>query len=529
MTELSSELPGKSSPATSKFAPLAIVILAYSASLACMASVLLRQRGFPLDDSYIHQTVARNFARYGVLGFIPGVPSSGATSGLWATIQAANYKFTHIDPIIFNLLLSWAALAIIGTTLFQLAGKDGLPVPKRIAFAVAPACSGNFMWLSLIGMEHLLFVALALGCIIFWSDKRKSRGSLPAGICAGLLCLARPEAIVFGPLMAIVAWKEKRQVRDFIALLIPWIAGMAILVSVDLYTSHSLLPATLKGRSWLYFNATNGPHSLQSIARFWLGWTTILHFQFSVWHEGIRFNLLRVLIPLTLAIIGAIRLAIQAAPRIHLLLLFAAVHFCVFLSQFPVPGNGGRYQPLNLLLLFPCMFFGLGYLIEKMTGHARVAAAISLVALMAAGTASLRSWRLVSLVSIAHIANTHGAAAQWLLHNTPVDTKVAAFDIGRISYDLDRPIIDLGGLVDPSYFAYLENHRVRAYLSQQHADYLVSPSGGFEPFLGFPNSSRPQLAKLAEFCSPHEAWNIGWIPTGHAEQCQIVYKIPAGP
>jgi len=529
MTEPSSELPRKSAPAASTIAPSAIVFLAYSASLSCMASVLHRQRGFPLDDSYIHQTVARNFARYGVLGFIPGVPSSGATSVLWATIQAANYKFTHVDPVIFNLLLSWAALAIIGITLFQLAGRDGLPLQERIAFAVAPACSGNFMWLSLIGMEHLLFVALTLACIFFWFDQRNWRGALPSGICAGFLCVARPEAIVFGPLVAIVAWKENRQIRDFLALLIPWIAGMAILVSVDLYTSHSLLPATFKGRSWLYFNATNGPHSLQSIAGFWLGWMTLLHFQFSVWHEGIRFNLLRVLIPLALALTGVIRLVIKAAPRIHLLLLFATVHFCAFLSQFPIPGNGGRYQPLNLLLLFPCMFFGLQYLVEKITRHARIAAAISFVALMTAGTASLRSWHLVSLVSIEHIANTHGAAAQWLLHNTPVDAKVAAFDIGRISYDLDRPIIDLGGLVDPSYFPYLQNHRVRAYLSQRNADYLVSPSGGFEPFLGFPNSSQPQLAKLVEFCSPHEAWNMGWIPTGHAEQCQIIYRIPPGP
>jgi hypothetical protein len=115
-----------------------------------MASALRHQYGFPLDDSYIHQTVARNLARYGVLGFVPGVPSSGATSILWACIQALNHTFGHFDPVIFNLALSWVILSVIGTLLFLLAARDGLLMTEAIAFAVAPACCGNFMWLSLM-------------------------------------------------------------------------------------------------------------------------------------------------------------------------------------------------------------------------------------------------------------------------------------------------------------------------------------------------------------------------------------------
>jgi hypothetical protein len=529
MTESLSGRRAWSASVAAKCAPIGLIVLVYSSSLAVLASALHRQYGFPLDDSYIHQTVARNFARYGVLGFIPGVPSSGATSSLWACIQAFNHRFTHVDPVVFNLVLSWVILAIIGMLLFLLAGRDGLPMPQRIAFAIAPACSGNFIWLALIGMEHLLFVAIVLGCVYFWFDQRNTRCALLAGICAGVLCLVRPEAMIFGPVLAVVAWKDKRPIQDILAVLAPWIVGVAILLSVDLYTSHSLMPTTLQGKSWAYLHAFGGPHSLQSIHNFVLGWISRFRLQFSVWHPDSRFVILRVLISLTLAITGAIWLIANVAPRIRFLFIFAAAHSCVYLAEFPVAGQGGRYQPLNLLLLFPSMFFGLLYLIQRITRNPQIVTAISLATLITAGTASLRTWRIVTIVSVAHINDTHGLAARWLLHNIPPNANVAAYDIGRISYDLNRGIIDLGGLVDSSFLPYLQSHQVRRYLREQHAVYLVAPSGGFEPELGFPRSSQPQLAKLAEFCSPQESWYVGWIYIGHAEQCQIIYKIPSDP
>jgi hypothetical protein len=83
-------------------------------------------------------------------------------------------------------------------------------------------------------------------------------------------------------------------------------------------------------------------------------------------------------------------------------------------------------------------------------------------------------------------------------------------------------------LVDPLFIRYLYSHNVRAYLREHRADYLISP-GGFEPYLGFPDPSPPQLSKLAEFCTPEETWFIGNLYTNHALRCQIIYKIPSGP
>ena len=497
-----------------------LIALIYSSSLAIVASALSSQFGFPLDDSYIHQTIARNLAHYGVLGFIPGVPSAGATSVLWAFIQAANHKFVHIDPIIFNLLLSWILLIVIGSTLFSIAQQDGMSVPHSLIFAAAPALCGNFIWLALIGMEHLLFVALVLGCITFWSETAKPHRALLAGSCAGLLALTRPEAIIFGPLLALTKWKEKRAV---LIMLSAWIPLILILLLANFYTSHSLMPGTLKGRIWLLFGQSGGPHSLQSLLSFVLLWLRRMLTLFSPWHPAMHLVLLRTFLPVVLAIVGAIQLLIRSGERIRTLFLFAASHTLFFTLQFPSPGHGGRYQPLSLLLLFPTMFFGVQYLVARATRKHQIATAVATAALIVAGGASLRTWHIITIDGIAHINNTHGRAAQWLKENASAESRVAAFDIGRISYDLNHSVIDLGGLADPNNTSYLLHHETPAYVLEQKAQYLILPSGRFSGDLGFAHST--STVEVAEFCSPREVWQIGWLSTGAAEQCQIIYKL----
>lgn len=78
-----------------------VVLLAvlYSLMFTVLTSVLLHKHGFPLDDSYIHQTVARNLAEHGTLGFSTGRSSSGVTSVLWMLLQALRYKVAgSLDP-----------------------------------------------------------------------------------------------------------------------------------------------------------------------------------------------------------------------------------------------------------------------------------------------------------------------------------------------------------------------------------------------------------------------------------------------
>src|SRR5580693_3680325 len=62
-------------PSRKHYACLCLALF-YILTFTSLASVLHRRHGFPLDDSYIHQTVARNFAHSGELGFISDRRSS---------------------------------------------------------------------------------------------------------------------------------------------------------------------------------------------------------------------------------------------------------------------------------------------------------------------------------------------------------------------------------------------------------------------------------------------------------------------
>lgn len=509
---------------------VALIVLAYSISFFVLASALLQQYGFPLDDSYILQTVARNFAHYGVLGFIPGVPSSGATSVLWACIQAASHRFTDVDPVLFNLALSWLLLASIGSTLFLLARRDGFPLSLSFFLAVSPALCGNFIWLGLIGMEHLLFIAILLATIYFWFDvgRHRLRSALLAGIGIGLLAITRPEAMVLGPLIVATAWAIKRSTREAISALAAWTVFVGITIGTNLYTSHSWMPATLQGRTWLYFRTKGGPHSLFSIEYFLFTWLLRPSMQFSLWIAGPDLPsyqaILLTCIPILIASAGAIWIFKQRPPRIIFLFFLALAHFAIYLFTFPTMGHGGRYQPLNLFLLLPCFFAGALFLSHRARKlHPQTSIAVATAALVVAGAMSLRVWRTVAIDGIGHINDTHGKAVQWVLQNEPATARIAALDIGKISYALNRPVVDLGGLADPAYLPYLIGERAPLYLASQHVNLVVLPSGPLAGRLGFSQSELAR-SKVAEFCSPPVPWHVGYTYTANAEPCQIVYR-----
>ena len=519
---------------------LALLEAAYAVTFSYLASALRVQHGFPLDDSYIHQTIARNLAERGTLGFIRGQRSSGATSLLWTMLQAANYRLLGgIDPVWFNLALSYLCFAAIGPLLFLLAKRDGLSRRLCWVLALAPALMGNFLWLGLIGMEHLLFVVFTLAAIYGWFapashlHSHHRRSALLAGAAAGLLVVTRPEAVVFAPLLLAASYlaRWRRSSQDVAILLGVWGGMLAVSFGANLWTSRSLMPATLKGRSWLYFHRSGGAHSLQSMARFCGGWIQRLPRQFSLryTHQMNSVSDVRAAAALfglalvALALIGAWSLLRRRPLRYTVLLVWAAVHFTIYLFTFPSGGHGGRYQPLTLMLFFPLLFLGMLFTLAKLlrTDGAWVFGGVCVV-LGTAGLMSLRTWRAVTVVGIRHINDTHGRIALFMRDHVPITSRFAAFDIGRVSFDWGGQVIDLGGLVDPTYYHYLADGRVPDYLLLRHVQFVLLPSTGMEA-IGFETMGTAQ--KVAEFCSPTDDWLIGFRYTIHATQCQELYEL----
>src|SRR5882757_819224 len=418
------------------------ISLLYVLFFTLLASVLHGRHGFPLDDSYIHQTVARNFANCGEPGFIAGRRSSGSTSLLWELIQASNYRLLGaIDPVWFNLAISYLLLACIGPLLFVLCNQDALPVPMCLAIAISPALMGNFLWLGMIGMEHLLSIVLSLAGIYFWlkPTTNPTRNSLLCGAIAGLLTIARPEGAAFAPFLMLLCFFGdfvRRTKRDMALLLAIWGLFVLLMISTNFWTSGGLLPATYQGRSWLYFHATGGAHSLHSMVRFIGSWVQRIPRQFSSRFTG-RLNSVRDLFSLAalitivaapLMLIGAGSLVRCWRPRIRAVLFWAAAQFAIYLFGFPAAGHGGRYQPLVLMLILPCMVAGMYALLKSLRVPNNLAFAGVCLLMIVAGVSSLHTWHQVTEVGIDHINNTEGKAANWMREHVPVNARFASFD-----------------------------------------------------------------------------------------------------
>src|SRR5512137_419012 len=96
-----------------------------SASVVALYAGLAASRtfaGFPLDDAWIHQTYARNWAETGQLAYVVGLPSAGSTAPLWTLWLSVAYRL-QIDPYLWTMLLGALCLAISAWLLSRLADR----------------------------------------------------------------------------------------------------------------------------------------------------------------------------------------------------------------------------------------------------------------------------------------------------------------------------------------------------------------------------------------------------------------------
>jgi hypothetical protein len=209
----------------------------------------------------------------------------------------------------------------------------------------------------------------------------------------------------------------------------------------------------------------------------------------------------------------------------------------------PAAGQGGRYQPLQLMLILPLLFFGLykigRYLIDRLDDNASTNPSFSLraclwVLVFISAIFSLSTWRTVSIDDIDQINQEHGAMARWLATGPAKDVnekgKIAVFDIGRIGYELNGSLIDLGGLTDKSYMPFLMSGRVPEYLESKDVDTVVLPVDSSEDNIGFPrlgivSGQRMRLTPIKAFCYEQHQWLVAMLSSNTAMRCQEAFHV----
>jgi len=490
-------------------------------------------KGFPLDDSWIHQVVARNLARDGTLGFIPGVQSSGSSSLLWSLLLAANWKFfPWVTPEVYSGLLSVLSLIVTGCMLLSIARKDGLPATSCWIFALTPALNGNFMFLGGVGMEHILFVTLSVIAIRLWFEE-SLRSAIACSLCLGALSLTRPEGMILAFLIVLSYKLARRSRRDVLIVISTVSVCVMATFIVNFVTSHSWLPVTYSGRKFLYFGSEN--ISLQSRMTFLL---TIVKSMLHPWIKA-HFTIPIILTPIVpiLTAVGLVRLFIEHRLRLGFLCVWSFVLVGIYAVMLPSVSHAGRYQPLFLALNFPLLFLGAEFAISRVFGYfansgkmKSLQTATILGTCILSGFYSLHLWREVVRDTTLVIESTHGKMGKLLVDSNPSQKNIAAFDIGRIGYLYGGRLIDLGGLTDSSFLPYLREHRIMDYLEDRKISYLVWPSNpddssGVRQIWIITPENRRGLTKIASFCAPEDEYALSLQATWNAARCQTLYQL----
>jgi hypothetical protein len=515
---------------------IVLVCVSVFVAVCILASALLQHFGFPLDDSWIHQTIGRNFANFGSLGYSPHQRSSGSTSLLWTLLLGTNYKILpHVNPVIYCLAVNSACLLAICLSMLRLAIRDGMTRGLAVLWAVAPLADGNFVWLGFTGMEHLLFVALSLLSISAWflRGEHPVRTAALAGLALGLLGMTRPEGCVLLVVIFLLefltplrAGRKPRELWTAAALALPL---AAIPFAVNLRTSGSLLPLTLKGRQFLYFGTSH--IDLSTRLHLLLEWQqriiTSVYMQPAdvwAWKPRLIMILLTKIVPL-LCLLGLVSLFKDRCSLTLIFCMWGIIHSFLYVIMLPSMGHGGRYQPFILLLLLPLATRGIYFAISIVRLGRSPATWLAYGCLIVFATFSLRMWRLGLSYGIQHIETSHGVMAPYLNAHFPQET-IAIFDIGRIGYVFTGTVVDLGGLTDTSYSAYLFRRQVATYLQEHKIEYAVLPrDAGINSRLGLISGQEVDLEPIAHACADFYEWNFTKTLTNNAAQCQDLMRI----
>jgi hypothetical protein len=521
-----------------------LVAAAYLAGLFSLGIALRHNVGFPLDDSWIHQEIARNLVQHHSFGFTPGVTSSGSSSTLWTFILSINYLlFPSHSAVFFPLILNAFLITLSGILLWQMAVRDNLPLLYALALAILPAFSGNYIWLTFIGMEHVLFVTLSLTAILLWfrKDETASLGSsLAAGLALGALGMTRPEGLALSLLLfALYRWCGRSLADVFRA------AAVAVLFLVpsfliNLKTSGGLLPMTLRGRRFL-FSGTDKLHVGRSTVR----GLTMETYQKVIQHNFFHTTSGWAMLGVVLAFYGCFVLLRRFPNRTAILVLWATLHYASYCFTLPATGHGGRYQPF-VLVLFPSLMaiavfdlLALGWqLLPRSRGSLLPAQSVALIAIAALTAVTLPRWNVGLRDSIYNINNCHLKMAEYLNEHYPPGTKVGVFDIGTIGYFSDIDLVDLGGLVDRNYLPYLLSGRVPQYLEERGVDYIVlahnGPEGDYDgtgsptrfgDALRFFHNPAVRMEEIHTEGIDYPTWYSSYQYTQHAYRLQTLYRI----
>jgi hypothetical protein len=414
--------------------------------------------GFPLDDSWIHLTYARNLAEHGQWAFQLGTPSAGSTSPLWTAILSIGFLI-NLAPYVWTYLMGWAVLTLLAVCAEQIARKLVPIYNSRIPWAgLFFIFAWHLTWSAVSGMEtllHALIILAVLGALI-----SGSRRYLTLGLLTGLSVWVRPDGLtLLGPILFVALLSEKtwhlrgeaiwKTLIGFGSLVLPY-------VLFNLALSGNAMPNTFYAKQEEYglfwhsktLSERMGDYLWPIVASpflalipgafLWLGkkirardWGALASFIWVVGYIAIYF-----------ASLPAYQHGRYIIPALPVMYLWGVLGLLEFAFS---PGANRRivfiWQVLIITLSLAFMFIGAGQ------------------------NANDVLWVESEMV----------ATAKWVNQNIPANARLAVHDIGALGFYVQNPMIDMAGLITPDVVPFIRDEpRLAQYLDSNSVDYLIT-------------------------------------------------------
>ena len=481
---------------SSKSLPLMVLII-----LGAVWALFPKDPGiFPLDDAYIHLNYIENLAETGTLSFNPGELSTGTSSPLWVAMIAPFYKL-GFDPYWTVITVSVGLLAFVAyltglitritAERFNLSNQIRIYCPLLASLLIM--LNGNLIWLSLSGMETMLFLMVGLLGILANS---KWGFSYKTGTICALLTLTHPSGISLPftlILINLIRGNKLESIKGFITYVL--VLGPYLLFTF--LVNGTIFPTTGKAKTLTYVNSG---FDIQEALEF--TWAFIEYQKFLPHHAIlpisvtilsmayiIRKRSARNSATITSSIWPTVLKDIKIRPsRIvesftdsrplitkHILIIsllsWGVVHFAMYAGTFRILLHHTRYLAIEYVVCAVAGALLIAFL-HNLTPRGVFSITSALITLTLA-TVSMFTWGTIYLNNTQHIKDVYIPMSHAISEHTPEGSRIAAFDIGVVGFLTDRQIIDLGGVTTLNAHDCLKARRCGEFLRQSKADYVL--------------------------------------------------------
>ena len=435
----------------------AVVLIAF---IYLIASQFTYAIGFPLDDTWIHQTYARNLALRGEWAFRPGIPSAGSTSPLWSALLAIGFLI-GLSPYIWTYFLGIITLFALAVLCEWAARKlvDSYR-PRFPWIGIFIACEWHLAWAAMSGMETLLHALIVTTVLVFLMTNTPRY--LTLGLLTGLSVWVRPDGLtLLGPVLMTILLVEQNT-RTRLRALMQYFIGFGVLfffyLLFNLVIGGAPMPNT--------FYAKQAEYAL---------WQTL--------SIPARVNelLLQLLVgPSFLLLIGIIVWGVRSIRTRAWGCLFALIwalgYMGIYLLRLPLYQHGRYIMPAMPIFFFLGLLAVAGFSSSKIFGRYhwmadtfwRVSLAMVTLLFVFLGARSYAR-------DVAFIEGEMVVAAKWTSANLPPDALLAVHDIGALGYFDNHALVDLAGLVSPEVIPFIrDEQQLAVFLDSSNVDYLIA-------------------------------------------------------